>query len=137
MSPWLGEHVEGGRIGLPSVRRACVNLSREREWEFPCSSGYFGREISSLWGFQEHIASLFAFGGFNGFFENPSLEVGVIKRSSVLGTSCVPNPLGPTVKTADAYLTVLAPSVTYMKDGLCLIEDGEPSLEQKSGDFHS
>lgn len=63
-----------------------------------------GREISCLGGFQERIASPFAFDGFNGSFEDLSLEVGVIKSSTVLETSCVPNHLGPTVKTAEAYL---------------------------------
>lgn len=64
-----------------------------------------GREISCLGGFQECIASL-AFGGFNGSSEDLSLEVGVIKikSSTVLETSCVPNHVGPTVKTAEAYL---------------------------------
>lgn len=88
-----------------------------------------GREISCLGGFQERIASPFAFGGFNGSFEDLSLEVGVIKSSTVLETSCVPNHVGPTVKTAEAYLTVLVSSVTCTKEGMGLIEDGEPSLE--------
>lgn len=89
-----------------------------------------GREISCLGGFQECIASL-AFGGFNGSSEDLSLEVGVIKikSSTVLETSCVPNHVGPTVKTAEAYLTVLVSSVTCTKEGMGLIEDGEPSLE--------
>lgn len=59
----------------------------------------------------------FVFGGFNGSFEDPLLEVGVIKSSTALGTSCVPNYLKLTVKTAGAYLTLLASSLTNIHEG--------------------